>query len=132
MRPEPIEFKRGMPVKAFVRSGNRYPYHWHDALEIVQVLRGTVSIGLGDDELPLREGDIAITNMGEIHRMTGDGEDLEIGFNNRYMIDALKAAPADTVELRLNSPISPCIIVPADGNNQFLFMVLPVRLRAGQ
>lgn len=81
MRPEPIEFKRGMPVKAFVRSGNRYPYHWHDALEIVQVLRGTVSIGLGDDELPLREGDIAITNMGEIHRMTGDGEDEVLFFH---------------------------------------------------
>ena len=64
--------------------------------------------------------------------MTGEGEELEIGFNNRYMSDALKAAPADTVELRLSSPVSPCIIVPTDGGDQFLYMVLPVRLRAGQ
>ncbi len=29
---------------------------------------------MGNDEQPLREGDIAITNMGEIHRMTGDAD----------------------------------------------------------
>ncbi|NPV91939.1 MAG: AraC family transcriptional regulator [Firmicutes bacterium] len=75
MRPESIEFHNGLPVQAFVRGGNRYPYHWHDALEIVQVLKGSVNIGMGDDEMPLREGDIAVTNIGELHRMTGDGED---------------------------------------------------------
>ena len=64
--------------------------------------------------------------------MSGDGQGLEIGFNNKYMLDALKAAPADTVNLCMNSPISPCIITPADGKDGFLYMVLPVRLRAGQ
>ena len=64
--------------------------------------------------------------------MSGDGGGLEIGFNNKYMLDALKAAPADTVNLCLNSGISPCIITPADGKDHFLYMVLPVRLRAGQ
>ena len=64
--------------------------------------------------------------------MAGDGQELEIGFNNKYMIDALKAAPADNINLCLNSPISPCIITPADGKDNFLYMVLPVRLRAGQ
>jgi AraC-like DNA-binding protein len=76
MRPEIIEFHNGLPARAFVRASNKCPYHWHDALEIVQVLKGTVNIGMGDDELPLQAGDIAITNMGEIHRMTGDGADV--------------------------------------------------------
>ncbi|ACV64550.1 transcriptional regulator, AraC family [Desulfofarcimen acetoxidans DSM 771] len=75
MRPELIEFNNGMPVRAFARSGNQYPYHWHDALEIIQVLKGSVNIGMGDDDLLLQEGDIAVTNMGEIHRMAGDGEE---------------------------------------------------------
>ena len=75
MRPESIEFHNGLPVRAFVRAGNQYPYHWHEALEIVQVLKGSVNIGMGNDELSMREGDVAITNMGELHRMTGDGED---------------------------------------------------------
>ncbi len=64
--------------------------------------------------------------------MSGDGTGLEIGFNNKYMLDALKSAPADTVKLCMNSPISPCIITPATGEENFLYMVLPVRLRAGQ
>ena len=96
MRPELIEFNDGIPVRAFVRSGNQYPYHWHDALEIIQVLKGSVDIGMGDDDLVLREGDIAVTNINEIHRMTGDGEDeilflhIDSGFcrsvlPNRYM-----------------------------------------------
>lgn len=64
--------------------------------------------------------------------MSGDGQGLEIGFNNKYMLDALKAAPADTINLSMNSAISPCIITPADEKQNFLYMVLPVRLRAGQ
>lgn len=55
MRPEKIEFMDGMPVTIFVRSVEQYPYHWHDTLEIIQVLKGTVNIGVGDEELLLRE-----------------------------------------------------------------------------
>ena len=60
----------------------------------------------------------------------GDGQGLEIGFNNRYMMEALRYAPADTVHMELNSGISPAIIVPTDGSDHFLYMVLPVRLKA--
>jgi len=62
----------------------------------------------------------------------GDGEGLEIGFNNRYILDALKAAPADSVRLMLSTGISPCIILPTGDNKNFLYMVLPVRLRANE
>lgn len=60
----------------------------------------------------------------------GDGNGLEIGFNNRYLIDALRYAPADTVKLELNTGISPVVIVPTEGEENFLYMVLPVRLKA--
>ncbi len=56
---------------------------------------------------------------------------LEIGFNNRYLLDALKAAPADTLKLCFNNASSPCVIAPADGGDGFSYMVLPVRLKAG-
>lgn len=62
--------------------------------------------------------------------ISGDGEGLEIGFNDRYILDALKAAPADNVNLELNSGVTPCIVSPADGSNNFLYMILPVRLKA--
>ena len=59
-----------------------------------------------------------------------DGENLEIGFNDKYLLEALKAAPADDVMLELNSSVTPCIISPADNSNNFLYMILPVRLKA--
>lgn len=65
----------------------------------------------------------------------GDGGGLEIGFNNRYMLDALKAAPTESVKLSLNTAVSPCIISRAEGSDlpedAFTYMVLPVRLKAG-
>lgn len=80
MRPEIIEFPNKMPVKAFVRSIEQYPYHWHDALEIVQVLKGSVNISLGDDNLLLQENDLAVINMDELHRLTESRQDNEILF----------------------------------------------------
>ncbi|MBQ6927477.1 MAG: DNA polymerase III subunit beta [Oscillospiraceae bacterium] len=60
----------------------------------------------------------------------GNGEGLLIGFNDRYMKDALKAAGKDELKLCINSAASPCIIRAADGSEDFTYMVLPVRLHA--
>ena len=66
----------------------------------------------------------------DVCRIAGDGQGLEIGIKNRYLMDALRYAPADTVKMELNTGISPAIIVPVDGEENFLYMVLPVRLKA--
>ncbi len=66
----------------------------------------------------------------DICPVRGDGQELEIGFNNRYLMDALRYAPADTVKMHLNTGISPCIITPVDDSDNFIYMVLPVRLKA--
>ena len=66
----------------------------------------------------------------DVCRLTGDGDGLEIGFNNRYLMEALRYAPADTVKIELNTGVSPAIIVPVDGEENFLYMVLPVRLKS--
>ncbi|MBQ3549067.1 MAG: DNA polymerase III subunit beta [Lachnospiraceae bacterium] len=65
----------------------------------------------------------------DICYIKGDGKGLEIGFNNRYLMDALRYAPSDKVRMELNTGISPCIITPTDGSDNFLYMVLPVRLK---
>ena len=61
------------------------------------------------------------------------GERVEIGFNNKYLLDALKVCDTDEITLRLNGSVSPIIIVPEDDGSliyerNFLFMVLPVRM----
>jgi DNA polymerase-3 subunit beta len=68
----------------------------------------------------------------DVCRLSGDGGGLEIGFNNRYLMEALRYAPADTVKIELNTGVSPAIIVPVDGKENFLYMVLPVRLKAAE
>lgn len=66
----------------------------------------------------------------DVCRISGDGQGLEIGFNNRYLMEALRFAPAETVKIELNTGVSPAIIVPVDGSENFLYMVLPVRLKS--
>lgn len=68
----------------------------------------------------------------DVCRLSGDGDGLEIGFNNRYLMEALRYAPADTVKIELNTGVSPAIIVPVDGEENFLYMVLPVRLKSAE
>lgn len=66
----------------------------------------------------------------DICSLVGDGQDLQVGFNCRYLLDALKAVPDDTVQLELSNGLSPIVLTPADGGDEFAYMVLPVRLKA--
>ncbi len=58
-------------------------------------------------------------------------EKLEIGFNNRYILDALRACPDDDFILGLKSSLSPCTMEPLEGE-AYKYLVLPVRLKAGE
>jgi DNA polymerase-3 subunit beta len=57
-----------------------------------------------------------------------DVDRIEIGFNSRYLLDALRAVESDKVKLELSGPLSPIKILPPEGND-FLFLVLPVRIK---
>lgn len=76
---------------------------------------------------------VCATSLGkaeDVCGLEGNGGELEIGFNNRYLLDALKAAPAEDINVCLNTGSSPCVISPSDGDENFLYMILPVRLKA--
>ena len=45
-------------------------------------------------------------------------------------MEAPRSAPAETVQIELNTGVAPAIIVPVDGEENFLYMVLPVRLKS--
>ena len=57
-----------------------------------------------------------------------EGEEVEIGFNNRYLLDALRNARTDQVRMELSGPLSPVKVLPAEGQD-FLYLVLPVRFK---
>ncbi len=60
-----------------------------------------------------------------------EGEVVEIGFNNRYIMDALRNSGEEEVYMELSGPLSPIKIVPVDGD-EFLFLVLPIRIKNAQ
>jgi DNA polymerase-3 subunit beta len=62
--------------------------------------------------------------------IAGDGKELEIGFNVRYLADALKAIPCEEVTLELTNGLSPIVLTPVDNEKyDFSYMVLPVRIK---
>ena len=76
---------------------------------------------------------LCITPIGraeDVCTCEGSGEGLQIGFNDRYLKDALKAAAKEELNVCLNSASSPCVITAADGSESFTYMILPVRLHA--
>lgn len=56
------------------------------------------------------------------------GERMVAGFNNRFLLDALRACDTDQILIHLSGPLSPAIIAPPEGEG-FLFLVIPARLR---
>ena len=60
--------------------------------------------------------------------LAGDGKELEIGFNVRYLCDALRAVPSEEVVLELTNGLSPIVMTPVDEKQDFSYMVLPVRI----
>ena len=73
----------------------------------------TTTIGKGTDKLSAE--------------ITGDK--LEIGFNSKYLLEALKNTDSDEIKIEMNGSLSPLKITPLEGES-FIFLVLPVRLSA--
>ena len=63
--------------------------------------------------------------------LAGDGQELEIGFNVRYLADVLKVVPSEEVTLELTNGLSPIVLTPVDDKFDFAYMVLPVRIKNG-
>lgn len=56
------------------------------------------------------------------------GNEETMGFNSRYLLDALKNSETDEVRIELAGSLKPMKIFPKEGS-AFLFLVLPVRLK---
>ena len=55
------------------------------------------------------------------------GEEIEVGFNAKYILDALSVMDQDKVNLMLKDSLSPCVISPADGGG-YRCVVMPMRV----
>ena len=79
----------------------------------VLMMRTNTTIGVAEDRCSI----------------AGDGKELEIGFNVRYLAEALRVIPSEEVVLELTNGLSPIVMTPVDDKDDFSYMVLPVRIK---
>ena len=58
-----------------------------------------------------------------------EGKNLEVGFNPKYFLDALKVIDDEEIFVEFGSSISPCIIRPVDEDDSYLYMILPIKIQ---
>ena len=98
------------------------------SLIITERLKNPLRITFGEDKVTVR----CQTPLGKVVdefapvEMTGDP--VEIGFNNRYLLDAMRYSKCERMVLEINGPLSPVKILPEDGKD-FIYLVLPVRFK---
>ena len=61
----------------------------------------------------------------------GVENDIEIGFNCRYLLDALRSCGSEKVICEMISPLSCMVIKPAvkEENEDYIYLVLPIRMK---
>lgn len=84
---EIVKSQEGLPIKAFIHSINGFEMHWHNELEILFVLQGSVNIRVGNERFLLKENDLMLVNMNELHNINKTSEDnvlLALQINPKY------------------------------------------------
>ena len=56
-----------------------------------------------------------------------NGNDLEIGFNSKFVLDVLKVIDDEQISLNFKSGVSPCVVKPVEGDS-YEYLILPVRI----
>ena len=109
-----------LPTAALLREARTAAVLARDAANPVrmQVGEGTLTLRaqtaeVGDDEAPLTA--------------TVQGDDVQIAFNARYVLDALSVLDSDEVQLSFNGALHPGVIRPA-GRDDYLCIIMPVRV----
>ncbi|MBF8984420.1 DNA polymerase III subunit beta [Lutibacter sp. B2] len=85
-----------------------------------------VKLSIKDDEMIITSTS-EIGNVLESIQIDLEGEDIDIGFNSKYFIDALKIIDSEDIYLKFTTSVSPCIIKPEDNDN-YTYLILPVRI----
>jgi DNA polymerase-3 subunit beta len=106
-----------------------------DALERIAVLAdqqsSVVKIKLDNTDLALISADAQdIGNANESIPVSYSGEDFDIAFNVRYLLEGLKVISSQNVLLKCNLPTTPAVLVPEDNLNSFTYLVMPVQVRS--
>lgn len=103
-----------------------------DALE-----RASLLSKVGQNNLvkfDIKENNLLLTSNSEIGNVkenisiSSQGKDLFIAFNARYFMEAFRTNNDEFIKIKFNSSSNPCVVVPASGAEEYLYLILPVRI----
>ena len=91
MLKEKILYRDELPINVITANIEEYPIHFHDDMEVVYVLDGTITLRNGYYTYNLKQGDVYILNDREMHSFESTGEDnmvmmlqLDLSYFSRY------------------------------------------------
>ena len=86
-----------------------------------------IIIHIGDGSMELKINS-QIGSMNEDIDISKEGKDILIGFNPRFLLDALRVIDDETVTIYLVNPKAPCFI--RDEEESYIYLILPVNFTA--
>ena len=106
-----------------------------EALERIAILAdqqsSVVKIKMDNKDLASISADAQdIGNANESIPVSYSGENFDIAFNVRYLLEGLKVISCENVILKCNLPTTPAVFVPEDNLNSFTYLVMPVQVRS--
>lgn len=116
------------PIKLVANVGDLVSSVERVGLIVSEKYKAPVRCVFSDQVLYLKTG-TTIGNAEDQCVVAGDGREMEIGFNVRYLADALRAIPSEEVVMELTDGLNPIVFTPADEQYDYAYMVLPVRIR---
>lgn len=82
----------------------------------------------------IRDGIMQLSSSSDIGNITEkivirlDGDDITIAFNARYFTELLRFVQCDNIVIKFTTSVSPCVVVPSGTEDDFLYLILPVRM----
>ncbi|MBO4220545.1 MAG: DNA polymerase III subunit beta [Clostridia bacterium] len=133
-----ISYDRAIPqnssISVTVNSGDIYSALERALLiteeKIVGAVKSYVRLSFKENVLTISSESI----NGSIKEEIGifhTGDDIDIGFNCRYLAETMKACDNDDIEIKLNSPFMSMVFTPINPKEgeKYLFFVLPIRMK---
>lgn len=97
------------------------------ALIINEAMKNYVLLSIADDTININCESVIGKVKDKIYAET-NGEAIDIAFNPRYLMDALKNIDTEKIKIQFSTPSTPVIIEPTD-DNSFISIVTPVRMK---
>ena len=91
----------------------------------------SVTFNIKGNTIQLTSRDIDYSNEGK-EELTAEytGDDIEISFNSKFLIDILTSMNSDEVEMTMSTPSRPVVITPSvqPANTHILMLVMPIMM----